>query len=142
MLIDSANPDGKPVIELNFCSAPGDIERLMHGVRLAWKIVRSGPLASLTQSVFMWNDAMVQSDSALKSAISRLIGAAWHACGTARMGASSDPASVVDQHCRVHGADNLRVVDASVMPIIPSTSTNLTCMMLAERVAGWMKEEA
>ena len=139
--LDSAAPGGKPVIELGFLSAPEDIERLMHGVRLAWKIAHSAALAQRTESIFMWTAAMINNDSFLKSAIRRFVGPTWHAAGTARMGSPLDPMAVVDQHCRVYRADNLRVVDASVMPDIPSAATNLTCIMLAERAAEWMKVE-
>jgi choline dehydrogenase-like flavoprotein len=47
----------------------------------------------------------------------------------------------VDQYCSVRGIDGLRVVDASVMPTIPRANTNLTCIMLGERVADWMRAE-
>jgi choline dehydrogenase len=49
--------------------------------------------------------------------------------------------AVVDERCRVHGIDNLRVVDASVMPNLPRANTNLTCIMIGERVADWMRSE-
>jgi choline dehydrogenase len=65
----------------------------------------------------------------------------FHPVGTARMGLATDPGAVVDQHGRVHGVDNLRVVDASVMPDIPRANTNLTCIMIGERVAEWMQAE-
>jgi choline dehydrogenase len=133
--------ESRPVIELNLCSAPEDMERMMDGVRLAWKIARSRPVAERTKSIFMWTEAIVNNDALLKSAINRFINATWHAVGTARMGAT-DSSAVVDQHCRVHGAKNLRIVDASVMPLIPSAPTSLTCMMLAERVADWMMQES
>jgi choline dehydrogenase-like flavoprotein len=55
------------------------------------------------------------------------------------MGSARDERAVVDQRCCVHGIENLRVVDASVMPTIPRANTNLPCMMIAERVADWMK---
>jgi len=142
VFLESAAPGSKPVIELNLASAPQDVERLMHGVRLAWKIARSSPIAERTQSIFLWSEAMMNNDSLLKSAINRFISATWHPVGTAKMGPSSDPMAVVDQHCRVHRLQALRVVDASVMPSIPSTPTNLTCMMLAERVADWMTQES
>lgn len=64
-----------------------------------------------------------------------------HPVGTARMGPDGDPGAVVDQHCRVRGVSNLRVVDASVMPTIPRANTNLTCLMIGERAAGWMRAE-
>ena len=57
------------------------------------------------------------------------------------MGPASDPEAVVDQECRVRGVEGLHVVDASVMPTIPRANTNLTCIMIGERVADWMKQE-
>ena len=54
----------------------------------------------------------------------------------------SDPEAVVDQHGRVCGVAQLRVADASIMPNIVSAPTNLTCIMIGERVADWMREEA
>lgn len=140
--LDSAAPGAKPVIDLNLASAPEDMERLMHGVRLAWKIGAMAPLAERMQSVFMWTDNIINSDSLLKAAILRFMNATWHASGSARMGAATDPMAVVDQYCRVHGLTQLRIVDASVMPLIPSGPTNLTCIMLAERVADWMLGES
>ncbi|MDF2371930.1 MAG: GMC family oxidoreductase N-terminal domain-containing protein [Rhizobiaceae bacterium] len=59
----------------------------------------------------------------------------WHACGTCRMGSPGDPAAVLDADCRVIGVEGLRVVDASVMPTIVSANTNLTTMMIAEKIA-------
>jgi hypothetical protein len=59
----------------------------------------------------------------------------------AKMGPAGDPQAVVDQYCRVHG-EKLRIVDASVMPNVPRANTNLTCIMIGERVADWMRAEA
>lgn len=59
----------------------------------------------------------------------------WHASCTCRMGRSGDPAAVVDSAGRVHGIEALRVVDASVMPSVPCANTNLTTMMIAEKIA-------
>jgi len=56
------------------------------------------------------------------------------------MGDTSDPMAVVDQFCHVHGMQNLRVVDASVMPDVIRANTNATTLMIAERVADWIKE--
>jgi choline dehydrogenase len=57
------------------------------------------------------------------------------------MGPALDPDAVVDQHCRVHGLAGLRVADASIMPTIPRANTHLTCVMIGERVAEWLRLE-
>jgi choline dehydrogenase len=54
------------------------------------------------------------------------------------MGPAADPMAVVDARLRVHGVENLRVVDASVMPTITSGNTNSPVLMIAERAAGWL----
>ena len=64
-----------------------------------------------------------------------------HPVGTCAIGPASDPMAVVDTHCRVYGTENLRVVDASVMPRIPSANTNLPTIMVAERVADLIRGE-
>ena len=62
-----------------------------------------------------------------------------HAAGTCRMGATDDPAAVVDPSCRVIGIDRLRVCDASVMPDIPRANTHLTTVAMAEHLAAIMR---
>jgi choline dehydrogenase len=56
------------------------------------------------------------------------------------MGPADDVMAVVDQHCRVRGVENLRVVDASIMPTIPRANINLTCIMIGEHVADWLRD--
>ena len=63
-----------------------------------------------------------------------------HISGTCKMGPNSDSMAVVDQFSRVHGLQGLRVVDASVMPDVIRANTNATTIMIAERVADWIKE--
>jgi 5-(hydroxymethyl)furfural/furfural oxidase len=64
-----------------------------------------------------------------------------HPSGTCAIGAANNPMAVVDPHCRIHGIENLRVVDASVMPRVPSANTNLPTIMVAERAAEFMRSE-
>ena len=59
----------------------------------------------------------------------------WHACGTCRMGADDDRGAVVDPEGRVYGVENLRVVDASVMPSVPCANTNISTIMIGEKMA-------
>jgi choline dehydrogenase len=76
-------------------------------------------------------------NTAITEFILKNCGTICHPVGTAKMGPDSDPQAVVDQYCCVRGVDGLRVVDASVMPNIVRANTNLTCIMIGERVAGW-----
>jgi len=62
----------------------------------------------------------------------------WHASGTCRMGPANDRHAVVDTQGRVHGAQGLRVVDASLMPRLPSANTNIPTIMIAEKIADTM----
>lgn len=132
-----AAPDADPVIALRLASDPRDIERLMAGARMLWSMVRGGHLADLVERVFLWTDRMMEDDTMLRGAVSRFVCPSWHPAGTARMGPASDRMAVVDERFRVREVPGLRVVDASVMPTIPSAPTNLSCIMLAERAASW-----
>jgi choline dehydrogenase len=101
-------------------------------------VLRTPALAELVDRIMIWTDRMMGDDDMLRRSIRKFVTPQWHACGTARMGHADDTEAVVDQRLRVHGMDGLRVVDASVMPSIPSAPMNLTCIMLGERAATWM----
>jgi choline dehydrogenase len=137
-----ADPRGRPEIVLDLGTVEKDIDLLVHGVRQAWRVLRDSALADLTQSVFMWNDNIIKDESLTRKAVARFLNGAWHSFGTAKMGPDSDPMAVVDSRCRVRGVRQLRVVDASVIPSTLSVPTSLTCVMLAERVAEWMRAES
>ncbi|MFE5584824.1 GMC family oxidoreductase [Kitasatospora sp. NPDC056531] len=133
-----ADPALPPAITLNLASRTEDVERLMRGTRMVWSVLRSSPLRELIARVLLWTDRMVGDDTRLREAVGKFTAPMCHPAGTARMGPAGDPLAVVDQRGRVHGLENLLVCDASVMPTIPSAPTNLSCIMLAERFAGWM----
>lgn len=132
-----ASPDSPPVIVLRLADTPGDVERLMHGTRLAWSLLRAAPVAERLRRALLWTDRMVGDDAMLRGAVTKFVAPMWHPSGTARMGPSGDVA-VVDQRFRVYGVHGLHVVDASVLPVIPSAPPHLTCVVLAERAAGWL----
>jgi 5-(hydroxymethyl)furfural/furfural oxidase len=77
----------------------------------------------------------VRAAGGLEACARRLTGSMFHPVGTCRIGAAADRAAVVDPACRVHGIENLRVIDGSVMPTIPRANTNLPITMIAERAA-------
>jgi choline dehydrogenase len=136
--LPTSAPDASPLITLRLAAERADIDRLMHGTRFAWSVVRSEGFGALLRRVLVWTDAMVREDALLRRSVTAFTAPMCHPAGTARMGPASDGTAVVDQRCRVHQVENLLVCDASVMPSIPSAPPNLTCIMIAERVARWM----
>ena len=120
---------------------------LIDGLRLGWQLMHSPHIASGWQGPTpgmagqTLDQATIDSDAAPADFIRRNYNSIGHPVGTAKMGPDSDQEAVLDQYCRVRGVEGLRVVDASVMPNIVRANTNLTCIMIAERVAGWLRAE-
>jgi choline dehydrogenase len=140
--LPSADVTVQPKIELKYCADPEDERRLIEGVRLAWKVLKSPPMAGSYERIAGLSDAIVGSDKGLASYIRANIGTFCHASGTAPIGPEGDAMAVLDQRFKVRGTENLYVVDASAFPLIPSAVPNLTVMMLAERAAEWLKQRA
>jgi len=82
--------------------------------------------------------ALVADEERLNAFVTGSVSGMAHHVGTCRMGAADDRLAVVDEHARVYGVADLRVVDASIMPVIPRGNTNLPTVMLAEKVAASM----
>jgi choline dehydrogenase len=140
MHLTSADPNVAPRIELNYAADPEDMRRLMVATRMAWRLVNTEAMKRGIQSIVGLTEKIVRSNDLLRTYILEQIGTYCHALGTAPMGPEGAPGAVVDQYCRVRGFDNLWVVDASVMPSVPRAVPNLTVIMLAERVAAWMRK--
>ena len=144
LTLRSTSPQDQPNIELNYFAHPEDMRRMIDGMRLAWRVLHQpavaagwqGPIVGAMGQVL--DQATVDSDSALMVFIRNNCSTLFHPVDTAKMGPASDSMAVVDQYCRVRGVEGLRVVDASVMPNIVRANTNLTCIMIGERVADWM----
>ena len=135
----SADPAAKAVIRHNFLSAPGDLETLRRGVKAAREVYASEPLKAMLGAE-VWPGAAVQSDGEIDAYIRATAGLIYHPVGTCRMGADAD--AVVDGVCRVNGTENLRVIDASVMPTVPGGHTNAPTMMIAEKMADALRGRA
>ncbi|MEU9653906.1 GMC family oxidoreductase N-terminal domain-containing protein [Streptomyces sp. NPDC048110] len=136
--VSGAGPDDPPVITLGLLSERTDVERLMAGTRLLWSLLNASAMTQTLRQVLLWTERMVQDEERLRKAVRRFATPMWHPSGTARMGPSGDASSVVDQYCRVHQVERLRVVDSSIIPSPLLSPMNLSCIMLAERVAAWM----
>jgi choline dehydrogenase-like flavoprotein len=138
----SADPNVPAVIDLNYVSDPEDMRRMVDGVRIAWRLMNSARFAPYIKEFFNITREIVESDNAVAGFVRDNCSTIFHPVSTAKMGPESDREAVVDQYCRVRGIEGLRVVDASVMPNIVRANTNLTCIMIGERVADWMRAEA
>ncbi|MBT3787848.1 MAG: choline dehydrogenase [Alphaproteobacteria bacterium] len=130
----SANPFDMPVIQPNYLAAEEDQQVLLAGMRLARDLMRTSALAPWFDKETAPGDD-VQSDDEFLDFARREGTTVYHLIGTARMGPASDPGSVVDPQLRVKGVENLRVVDASIMPTMPSANTNAATLMIAEKAS-------
>jgi choline dehydrogenase len=131
----SNNAFDAPRITVNCLSETSDQVRMMEGVRLAWKILKNKHLRSTSLEVALWTQDIIDSDRLLNNFVQRTVRAAWHPVGTLKMGLDTDKFAVVNQFGMLKGCSNVTVADASVMPVIPSVPTNLTCMLIAERIS-------
>jgi len=137
MCITSRDPATAPRIRLNFFDEPSDVESMIAGVRAVRELIATEALAPFVGEELFPGPAL-QDDAALEDAIRATPTSYAHATGTCRMGLRPDT-SVVGQTGRVHGFENLWVIDASIMPALPTVPTNTTTMMLAERCASWLR---
>jgi choline dehydrogenase len=129
----SRNPDDAPLIDNRFLATGRDARRLLEGVKLGRAIARSSVFAPFTAGELIPGDA-VADDGSLARVIAANLAIYGHPTSTAPMGGSDDPWAVVDSVGTVKGVSGLRVIDASIIPDIPSTAINLTVIMLAERI--------
>jgi choline dehydrogenase-like flavoprotein len=137
----SNRPEDKPVIDPNFFADPYDMKTLIAGFREARHIFSQPALAGMTGAEIE-PGVQYQSDAEIDGALRKIVNTAYHPTGTCKMGPDSDPMAVVDERLRVRGVSGLRVVDASVMPAIVSGNTSAPTMMIAERAARFILEDA
>jgi choline dehydrogenase len=136
----SEDPGAHPIIHPNYLATQTDIDDVLAGNRLLRQIARSRPLADIiTEEIIPGIE--IEGDEALLADFRARADTVYHPTSTCMMG--SDPAaSVVDARLRVHGVMGLRVVDASVFPMITSGNTNAPTVMVAEKGAAMILEDA
>lgn len=137
----SNRPEDKPVIDPNFFADPYDMQTLIAGFRACRHIFAQPALAAMTGAEIE-PGAQHQSDAEIGAALRKIVNTAYHPTGTCKMGPDSDPMAVVDNRLRVRGVSGLRVVDASVMPDIISGNTSAPTMMIAQRAAQFILQDA
>ncbi len=130
-----------PEIQPNYLSDPNDRRVHLGGVRLVRRMLSTPELAPFLEAETLPGPS-VQSDDELLDFAFRNGSTTYHLIGTARMGPRTDPTAVVDDRLLVHGMEGLRVVDASVMPSMPSANTYATTLMIAEKAADMIRGRA
>jgi choline dehydrogenase len=130
----SIDPTAPPHIDLGYYREPDDLDRMVEGLQRVRELGRVGAIKELSGGVEFGPGPELD----LRSWVRRETWTYHHPVGTCAMGIDPSAGAVVDPACRVHGVAGLRVVDASVMPDIPSANTHVPTIMVAERAAALM----
>ena len=139
LTLRSPSPDDKPLIHANYLSHPADQHAMLAASRLATRLAGTRPFADLVEAQLLPDPGAVD-DEAMLAYIRETGTTVYHPCGTCRMG--SDEAAVVDPQLRLRGLAGLRVADASVMPLVPTSNIQPAVMMIAERAADMIRADA
>ncbi|MFT3814930.1 MAG: GMC family oxidoreductase N-terminal domain-containing protein [Acidovorax sp.] len=135
----SGDPLAAPLFHPNYLSDESDVRRHVAGLRLLRQIMQTPPIGARMVEETKPGPACA-SDGQLLDHIKRTGGTGWHMVGTCAMGSGGD--AVVDARLRVRGVRRLRVIDASVMPMVPTGNTNAPCIMIGEKGADMVREDA
>lgn len=136
LTLRSADPADKPLLRPNYLSHPTDQRVMLEATKLARRIAGQDPFATLVEEELSPGPA-TQSDDQFLAFLRETGTTVYHPCGTNRMG--TDDSAVVDPQLRVRGVDGLRVVDASVFPLVPSSNIHPAVLMTAERGAEMIR---
>lgn len=142
----SADPYDDPIIDPKYFSHPDDIKQAVDGMKLGISIGKTKAFkklgAKLFDSTFPGCENAEQfSDEYLECVVRSYTATSYHPAGTCKMGAVDDPTSVVDPQLNVlGGVRGLRVVDASIMPLVVSGNTNAATIMIGEKAADMIKD--
>jgi choline dehydrogenase len=137
----SPDPHSQPLIAPNYLSTEEDRQVAIESIRLTRKIISAPALAPYEPREYQPGDHLT-SDDELARAAGDIGTTIFHPVGTAKMGIDSDPLAVVDARLRLRGIRGLRIADASVMPSITSGNTNSPVMVIAEKAAAMILEDA
>ena len=133
----SASMKDAPLIDPSFLDKEEDLETLVKGYKLTKKLMDAPAFTKIRKKdIFTPN---VKTDDDIRKIIRERADTVYHPVGTCKMG--NDPMAVVDSSLRVHGIENLRVVDASIMPTIVGGNTNAPVIAIAEKAADMIRAD-
>jgi choline dehydrogenase len=141
--LKSTDPADKPAIQPNYLATDEDRRVAADSLRLTRRIVAQPALKPFQPVEHLPGAQISDGDEAgLVKAAGDIGTTIFHPVGTAKMGRDSDPMAVVDERLRMFGLERIRVIDASVMPTITSGNTNSPTIMIAEKGAAMIREDA
>jgi len=132
LTLRSADPGTAPIIDPRYLSDPRDLDALVAGLDRIFDLAETSALQDLVEAPAAPDRRLGRADA--EAFVRASCATFFHTGGTCAMGVGPD--AVVDPDLRVHGVDGLRVVDASVIPVLPSCNTNAPVIALAERAAA------
>jgi choline dehydrogenase-like flavoprotein len=146
LTLKNKDPETKPLLYHNYLTEKQDVDILVKGIKRAIRLMdteafqRHGaklytvPLPPCKSHEF-------GSDAYWECSIRYATSTVWHQCGTCKMGPDSDPDAVVNPQLKVRGIRNLRVVDASIIPLVPAAHLTAPSYMIAEKASDMIKQE-
>ena len=135
----SGNPHDAPIVDNRFCEDERDTSRLVSCMQDTLQFAKHGALKDMVKSITFPDPARGTDDESLANLCRKFAGSGYHPCGTVKMGDAKDDGAVVDQFGRAHRFEGLVVADASIMPFVPRANTNLTCIMIGEKIGEWLR---
>jgi choline dehydrogenase-like flavoprotein len=138
---NSADIDAQPRVFANYLSDDRDYAKLRDGLARAMDFCQTKSIADVTSGVRRPSEAELSDEAALDAWIRRNVTTGAHPSCTARMGPADDPGAVADERGHVYGVRNLRIADASLMPVVPRANTNVPTIMVAERIGEMSHRE-
>jgi len=130
----SADPAAQPLVDCNFFGHPDDLRLTLASVAHARRLLQTEPFRSKIAEEILPGKALQDEESLAKFA-GQTVKTNYHPVGSARMGPENDPMAVTDGRLRVRGVEGLRVIDCSIIPLIPSGNTNAPAMAIGSKAA-------
>ena len=135
---DSARPGDRPVIATNLLGDEADVRAVREALRWIGRLASTKPIRALARPIYPRRQPFDEKGE-FAGPLQQITGSGYHPCGTVPMGADGDPRAATDGRGRVRGIDGLTVADASLMPTITSSNTNLASLMIGERFGEWLR---
>ncbi|MGJ8720302.1 MAG: GMC family oxidoreductase [Salinibacterium amurskyense] len=140
------NPLSPPVVRERMLSTAQDRAAMKEAIAYLEQVIEAPSFQRIVEKVFIDEHgtpfSALHDDEFFENWVRHYVGDYFHACGTVRMGATGDPDAVVDQQGRINGLNSVRVIDASIMPDVPSANTHLPTALIAERLSAAMRTAA